>query len=410
MMLKLKRFLQALGPGFITAAVVLGPGSLTTSTKIGATQGYEFLWAIVIAGVSMAVYTGMSTRFAVMNEESILGVIAQKFGKWFSVAIGISSFLATLSFQFGNNLGIGMGMETLTGIEARIWPFVFTFFAVLLIFYTKRLYRVLEKLMMYMVIIMILAFVANVLFIRPDMLKVAQGFVPRTFAMQHFDQLAALVGTTFVLNSALYQSYLVQTKGWGLKDKAKAIQDSNFGVFILASISLLVIVTAAATLKPLGIHVNSAADMALQLELLLGQYAKYIFAIGFSAAAFSSLVINAVVGGGLLSDGLGMGQSMENKMPRIFTVTILLIGMGIAIYVSSDIGNPVYSLIIAQASSILAVPLIAVGLILVLNRKDIMGEHRNNTFQNVLATLGFLLMCILVYIMVTKLLTYFKIV
>lgn len=189
MMLKLKRLLQALGPGFITAAVVLGPGSLTTSTKIGATQGYEFLWAIVIAGVSMAVYTGMSTRFAVVNKESILGIISQKFGKWLSIAIGISSFLATLSFQFGNNLGIG-----------------------------------------------------------------------------------------------------------------------------------------------------------------------------------------------------------------------------IATYVSSDIGNPVYSLIMAQASSILAVPLIAVGLILVLNRKDIMGKYRNNTFQNVLATLGFLLMCVLVYIMFTKLLTYFKIV
>lgn len=295
------------------AAVVLGPGSLTTSTKIGATLGYDFLWVILIAAISMAIYTNMSTRFAVLHSQTILGVIGEKYGKWFSMTIGISSFLATLSFQFGNNLGVGMGMESLTGIEARIWPLIFTFFAIILIFYAKNLYRTLERLMMYMVMIMILTFVVNLIFIKPDIIKLATGFVPSSFSMNHFSELAAIAGTTFVLNSALYQSYLVQSKGWKIEDKKKAVRDSNFGVFLLASMSVLVIVTAAGTLKPLGITINSATDMAIQLELLLGSYAKYIFAVGFIAAAFSSLIVNAVVGGGLLSDGLGMGQTMENK-------------------------------------------------------------------------------------------------
>ncbi len=408
MIQKLKNIFKTIGPGFILAAVVLGPGSITTSTKIGSTQGYAFLWVILIAAISMAVYTNMSTRFGVLHSQSILGVIAEKYGRWFSMVIGISSFLAALSFQFGNNLGVGMGMETITGIDAKLWPLLFTPLAIVLIFFTKNLYKTLEKLMMFMVMLMITAFVVNLVFIKPDLVASVKGFVPKPFSMDNFSQLAAIAGTTFVLHCALYQSYLVQNKGWKLEDKDRGIKDSNLGVFLLALMSVLVIVTAAATLKPLGITINSAADMAMQLELLLGSYAKYLFAFGFISAAFSSLLVNSVIGGGLLSDGLGMGRSMDEKMPKVFTTLILLVGMGIAIYVSSDVGSPVYSLILAQASSMLAVPLIAIGLLLVLNRKDVMGKHKNTLFQNILAIAGFILICILVYIMYGKLIGYFS--
>jgi Mn2+/Fe2+ NRAMP family transporter len=277
-----------------------------------------------------------------------------------------------------------------------------------LIFFAKNLYKTLEKLMMFMVILMISAFVINLIFIKPDLLAAAEGFVPKPFSMDNFSELAAIVGTTFVLHCALYQSYLVQNKGWKLKDKDKGIRDSNFGVFLLALMSILVIVTAAATLKPLGITVNSAADMAIQLEELLGSYAKYIFAFGFIAAAFSSLLVNAVIGGGLLSDGLGMGRSMDQKYPKLFTLLILVIGMGIAMYVSSDGGSAVYSLILAQASSMLAVPLIAIGIILLVNREDVMGKYKNTLYQNILAIMGFVLICVLVYIMYGKLIGYFS--
>ncbi|PKQ44419.1 Nramp family divalent metal transporter [Confluentibacter flavum] len=402
----LKSIIKSFGPGFIIAAVVLGPGSLTTAAKIGSTIGYDFLWVILIAAISMIVYTNMSTRFGLMHNRSILNVISEKYGRWLSMAIGISSFIATLSFQFGNNLGVGMGMETLTGINAGIWPIIFTFLAIILIFYAKNLYKILEKIMMYVVIIMILTFVVNLVFIKPDIVDIVNGFVPKPFSKDNLSELAAIAGTTFVLNSALYQSYLVQNKGWGLADKAKATRDSNLGIFLLALMTVFVIATAASALKPFGITINSASDMAIQLETLMGSYAKYIFAIGFSAAAFSSLLVNAVIGGGLLSDGLGLGQSMEQKVPKIFTMIILLVGMGTAMYVASATGSPVYSLIMAQASSIMAVPLIAIGLFLVLNNKSIMGEHTNSGYQNILSVIGFVLICILVYIMYDRLIGY----
>jgi Mn2+/Fe2+ NRAMP family transporter len=251
--------------------------------------------------------------------------------------------------------------------------------------------------------VMILAFFVNLLLTKPDTVQVAKGFLPLSLKFGDLGIVAALVATTFALNGAMYQSYLAQDKGWKVTSLKRGLSDSYMGIFFLALISILIIITSAAALHPMGITVNSAADMALQLEALFGGYAKVIFSLGLCAAAFSSLMVNAVIGGGLLSDGLGMGRTMNEKMPKVFTTAILLLGMLIAVFFSGDV---IYALILAQASSILAVPLIAVGMYLVLNNKSVMGEFRNNTWQNILAVFGFILISVIVYFMYSKLIAF----
>lgn len=402
MIQKIRKFFKSVGPGFIIASVVLGPGSITVASRIGSENGYAFLWVIVLAAISMAVYTSMGARFGVLHDKSILQAITDTYGRWFAVLIGISAFMAASSFQFGNNLGIGIGMKGITGIDERVWPLIFTPLGLILIFWAKDLYKVIEKIMMFMVMIMILAFVFNLALTKPDPVSIAKSFVPLSVSIQHFDVIAALVATTFVLHCAIYQAYLVQDKKWKLANMKKSLNDTYMGIILLALISSLVILTSATALHPKGIIVNSAADMALQLEALFGSYTKIIFSVGLCAAAFSSLMVNSIMGGGLLADGLGLGRSMNEKMPRIFTSIILLLGMVIAVFFR---GNVIYALIMAQASSIFAVPLIATGLFLVLNNKKIMGKYSNKTGQNIIAVFGFILICILVYYMYHKLIT-----
>jgi len=400
---KIKKIFKSVGPGFIIASVVLGPGSITVASRIGSEYGYAFLWVIVIAAISMAIYTSMGTRFGVLHNVSILQSIADTYGRWFAVLIGISAFLAAASFQFGNNLGIGIGMKEITGFDERIWPLIFTPLGIILIFWAKNLYKVIEKLMMIMVMIMIIAFVSNLIITKPNIISVTKGFLPLSFSIDHFDVIAALVATTFVLHGSIYQSYLAQDKGWKLSNLKNSLRDTYTGIFMLGLISALVIITSSAALHSKGIAVNSAADMALQLEALFGGFAKVIFSIGLCAAAFSSLMVNSIMGGGLLADGLGLGRSMNDKIPKIFTLIILLLGMFIAIFFR---GNVIYALIMAQASSIFGVPLIAIGLLLLLNNKKVMGKFRNNKIQNILAVFGLILISIMVYYMYHKLIAF----
>ncbi len=393
---KIKNIFRSIGPGLIIASVVLGPGSITVASRIGSEYGYSFLWVIVLATVFMITYTSMSARFGVVNSDSILQSIADNYGRWFALLIGISAFLSTSSFQFGNNLGIGIGMQGITGINERVWPLIFTPMGVILIFWAKNLYKVLENLMKFMVMIMIIAFFINLILTKPEIAPLAKGLVPSRFSMDSLHVVSALMGTSFALAAALYQSYLAQNKGWKKENLKRSLKDTYIGIFFLALISATILITSAAALHPRGILVNSAADMALQMEALFGVYAKVIFSVGLCAAAFSSMMVNSVIGGGLLADGLGLSRSMNDPRTKVFIIAILLIGMLVAVFFR---GNVIYALIMAQASTMLTVPLIAVGLFLVLNNKKVMGEYRNNTMQNIIAVTGFLVVSIMVYFM-----------
>jgi Mn2+/Fe2+ NRAMP family transporter len=91
---------------------------------------------------------------------------------------------------------------------------------------------------------------------------------------------------------------------------------------------------------------------------------------------------------------------MNDKLPKVFITLILLAGMFIAVFMR---GNIIYSLILAQASTIITVPLIAIGLIVVLNDKKIMGDYTNNWWQNILAVLGLLSISLMIYFMFNSL-------
>jgi len=396
MLESIKNAFRSIGPGLIIASVVLGPGSITVASRIGSEYGYAFLWVLVIATVFMITYTSMSARFGVTHEESMLQALSQHYGRWFAVVIGICAFLSTASFQFGNNLGIGIGMEGITGIDGRVWPLIFTPLGITLIFWARNLYKLLEQLMKYMVMTMILAFFINLILTKPEISAVSRGFIPSGLSLDSLSVVSAMMATSFALAAALYQSYLAQDKGWKRENLKRSLKDTYIGIILLSLISATILITSAAALHPRGILVNSAADMAMQLEALFGVSAKVIFSIGLCAAAFSSLMVNSVIGGGLLADGLGLGRSMNDRGPKIFIAAVLVIGMLVSVLFK---GNVIYALILAQASSMLAVPFIAVGLFLMLNNKKAMGTLTNNWVQNLIAITGFLVISIMVYFM-----------
>ena len=399
----IKNIIKSIGPGIIIAAVVLGPGSITVASRIGASYGFTFLWVLIFAFLFMITYTSMSARFGIVNNRSILQTIATTYGRWFSIIISTSAFLSALSFQFGNNLGIGIGMHGITGVDERLWPLIFTPLALLLLFWARNLYSIMEKLMIILVMVMIISFFLNLVLTRPEIVPILKGFIPHSVEREQLSILAALLGTSFSLTGAIYHSYLAQDKGWKKGNLKSSLKDTYIGILMLSLITGVIIITSAASLHPMGIQVNSAADMALQLEALFGIYAKVVFSIGLCAAAFSSLMVNALIGGGLMSDGLGMGRSMNDKVPRIFTMIILLAGMFVAVFLR---GNVIYTLIIAQASSILAVPLIAIGLFITANNKEIMGSYRNKWWQNIIALFGLLSISLMVYFMYRSLIAY----
>ena len=83
-------FKELIGPGFITAALVLGPGSLTVTSKIGANYQFYLLWLVPICVLMMSVFCLISTRIGVSSDLSLLQLIKEKYGRFVCLLIGLA--------------------------------------------------------------------------------------------------------------------------------------------------------------------------------------------------------------------------------------------------------------------------------------------------------------------------------
>lgn len=394
------QYLALLGPGFITAATVLGPGSITVSSKIGAQMEYSLLWVMVIIAVFMSTFTVMAGKIGALNEESLLAVVRKEYGGWLAILIGITVFLICGGFQTGNNIGVGMAFDAMFGGGIPLWAAVCLIIALIFIWTSSNFYQVLEKIMVLMVILMIIAFIGNLFAIQLDFGEMAAGFIPSV--PENWALVIAVTGTSFSIAGAAGQAYMVQGKGWKLQDLNKSNASAIIGIIMLAGLTSVIIITSAAVLAPQGIQVTNALDMAIQLEPLLGPLAKWLFLLGLFAASFSSFVANAVLGGMMLSDGFGWGKTLNDKSVKILSTILLVASTLLAVFLQA---NPVELIVVAQASTVLGGPLLAVVLLLLGNNKNVVKDHKNGIWTNIFAVLATLW---LIYLSYNQLMSFFQ--
>jgi len=431
-----RKWYHAIGPGLITACVVIGPGSIMTSTNVGAQQGFGMVWVVVAAVLFMAAFTVMGARLGVVTGKSACDLIADKAGRKLAVVIGLGVFFISASFQYGNNLGVHYAFEGL-GVQFQYMVVVFNAVALIFLFGFKNLYRAVERMMMIFVGLMLLAFAANLIYSGPNLMEFAKGLVPGGQSKIDLSVLA-LVGTTFVVTAAFYQSYLVRQKGWGPDELQSGIIDARVGAGIMAVITLVLMSTAATLLYPTfhkQVEITAAHDgnfkmgaivervdfdksvealkeaekkppeakprtlkkpteVADQLKELFGGWGRTIFCMGLFAAAFSSFLVNSMIGGFILSDGLGLGSRPEDPWPRRLTAVVLLTGMGVALFVLLVLKEqkPAQLIIFAQAITVIASPLMAGALWWLAANEEVMGDQKNRPLANVLAGIGFILL------------------
>lgn len=382
-----RRWYQSLGPGLITACVVIGPGSIMTSSKVGAVNGFSLSWVVVASVLFMLTYTTMAARLGVMAKDSPGKMLTDCVGKWLAILIGISVFFIASAFQFGNNLGVHTAFNAY--IEFDYIVIVFNAAAIAFLFFFKNLYKALEKLMMGFVGLMLLAFAVNLIFAKPNLSEWARGFAPGGEGQIDLVVLG-LVGTTFVIAAAYFQIYLVREKGIEEEDLPNSLIDSRVGAVIMALITLMIMGTAASVLR--GQDLSGAGDVAKQLEPLFGSWGKGLFCLGLFCAAYSSFLINSMIGGFVLADGLGLGSRSEDKWTRYLTAVVLLTGMSVALYVIKKGVQPVGAIVMAQAVTVIAAPLMAGTLLWLCNRKEHMGEQKNGPLLNIVGGIGFLML------------------
>ena len=384
-------WLRSIGPGLVTACVVIGPGSILTSSKVGATHGYAMTWVIVASVIFMMVYMTLGMKLGVVTGESAGDLVARTAGRPLAALIGIGVFFIAATFQFGNNLGVDSAVKAYFDWEWTV--LAFNAVAIAFLFLFQDLYKALERLMSVFVGLMLLAFAVNLVFALTNQTPIDRALISETSGQIDLS-LLGMVGTTFSAPAAYYQSYLVRFKGWGVNEMRRGLADARVGSTVMALITLMIMANAATVFfgRVESGQLASVGDVAAQLEAAFGPKGRALFCIGLFSAAYSSFLVNSMIGGFMMADGLGLGSKPTDLWPRLLTVAVLLTGMGVAIYVIKSGQQPVNAIVFAQAATVIAAPLMAGALWWLTSRKDLMGDHANGLVTHLFAGLGFLLL------------------
>jgi manganese transport protein len=195
---------------------------------------------------------------------------------------------------------------------------------------------------------MAVAFIGSAFIANPDWVQAASGLIPAA-PDGSWLLIIALVGTNFSINAAFYSAY-------GTKERGRT-----------------------------GEAAPTIVALAGIFEPLAGPIGSTVFALGFFGAAFSSMIANAAAGGTMLSDALGRGPSSNSLTAKLVSASILAFGVVVTLVFQS---SPVQLIVIAQALTVFVAPVLAALIILMANRRDLMGSLRNRWWQNVLGLLG----------------------
>ena len=397
---------RSLGPALITACVVFGPGSLLISSKVGAAYGYEFLWLLLGTGVLMGTYLTMAARIGVVGGATPCRLVAQRLGRVFAAVVGINLCLICTAFQFSNNLAFAAAVKTLVpGVRPEWFLFGLNGIIIAFFLFAGNIYRVIERVMKVTIGVILVCFVLNLIAAGPGLMDILGGLVPSwpgNLPIGLPDKvdgeirdpmllIASLLGTTFSVAAAFFQGNLVREKGWKIEDYKQGVGDSIVGVAVIAGVSMMIMITAATVIP--GRPAADIGALAQSLKPLLGNFAHIAFCVGLLVVAMNPFLINAMIGGTMLADGIGKPARLNDRWPRQFTIAVLAVGMVVAILALRTGAKPIQLIIFGQAMTVIGNPLMAGVLLWLANRKDIMGDRRNRLTVNILATVGFLVVC-----------------
>lgn len=376
--------LRSVGPGAVVAAAFIGPGTVTTATLAGAGFGYTLLWALTFSTLATLVLQEMSARLGLVTGTGLGEAVRTRFGAGAGRLIAVTLVIAAIAFgnaayETGNLLGASLGLSGIAGGSTRIWALVFAAIAFLLLWSGR--YRTIERVMIGFVVVMSLVFLATAVVLRPPIGALLHGlFVPRVPADPRALTLAVgLVGTTVVPYNLFLHAAAVSEK-W--KDGPAALPaarlDLGIAIILGGVVSMAIVATAAASLVG-GSQIASAADMAVQLEPMLGAWARVFFAAGLVAAGFTSTITAPLAAAWATAGALGWERDL--RATRVRAVWIIVLGTG-ALFAATGI-RPVPAILFAQVANGVLLPAIALFLLLAVNDSPRMGRWRNGIAMNV---------------------------
>jgi len=384
----IKNAFKNIGPGPFIAAAFIGPGTVTLCTLSGAHFGYTLLWAMALSILATIALQEMSARLGIISQKGLAEVIRAEIKNPLLRAGAILLILSAIvignaAYEAGNISGGALGLEAVFGEKSFIlegFPlnaFCAAIGVIAFILLYIGNYKVLEKALISLVVLMSLSFLIAAVMTKPDIVEIITGVFRPRLPQDSILTVIGLIGTTVVPYNLFLHSSLVKEKWSKESDLKYARKDTIIAIALGGAVSMCIIISAAAIQTQ---DISNASDLAKGLEPLFGSFAKYVLSIGLFAAGITSAITAPLAAAFVASGCLGWKPDMRSTKFRSVWMFILILGA-----LSSTSGFKSIEIIkFAQVANGILLPVIAGVLIWIVNKKSILGIHRNNLRQNIL--------------------------
>jgi Mn2+/Fe2+ NRAMP family transporter len=392
-------FFAVVGPGFITANVDNDANGILTYSQAGAQFGHQLLWTLIPVTLALIVIQEIAARMGAVTGKGLSDLIREEFG----FRITFFMMIGILIINFGNVVGEFAGIAgslELFGVK-RIYSVPICAVIVWLIV-VKGQYKSVEKVFL-VASFFYITYVFAGFFAKPAWTDALIATIKppgkQVFLQPGYLYMAiGVVGTTIAPWMQFYLQSSIVEKGVTRRQYKASQIDVISGCIFTDVVAWFIIVACAATLYAHGFHdIKEAADAAQALRPLAGDYAYILFALGlFNASLFAASILPLSTAY-TVCEGLGFESGIGMKFseaPVFYWLYTILIVAGAGVILTPNLPLVEIS-ILSQVVNGIAIPFVLIFMLVLVNKKELMGEYTNSRLYNAIAWATTLIMIVL---------------
>ncbi|MFK8009139.1 MAG: Nramp family divalent metal transporter [Saprospiraceae bacterium] len=370
----------------IISAAFIGPGTVTTASKAGASFQIALLWALVFSTFATIILQEAAARITIASGKNLGEIIALKYqnsSSKLSWAVFLSIAFGCAAYQAGNMLGAIEGMKLMTDTSPKILTIGLAVFAFAILMLGN--FRSIANVLGIVVALMGVAFIYVAFQTDFDLGELLQAAVIPSFPENSSLLIIGLVGTTIVPYNLFLASGI--TQGQSISEMRVGIV---MAVLIGGLISMAIMLVGAQLIGEFSFGV-----LAEMMKTKMGNFGGSLFAFGLFAAGLTSSITAPLAAAVTAKSLFGSGKKeweVKGKNFRLVWGIILLVGLISGL----TIGKPIPAIIAAQAINGILLPIVAIFLILAVNDSSLIPkEYLNSNLSNLIMILLVAVSCFL---------------
>jgi NRAMP (natural resistance-associated macrophage protein)-like metal ion transporter len=378
-------FFAVIGPGFITAVVDNDAGGILTYSQAGARFGYLPLWTLLPITVVLIITQEMCSRMGAVTGKGLSDLIREEFGLRVTFILMALLVLVNLTNVMSEFAGIASSLE-LFGLSKYITvplSAVAVWFVVV-----KGNYESVEKIFLFACVVYV-TYVISGFLVKPDWKEAAIYSVKPVLLLDraYIYMLIGMVGTTVAPWMQFYLQAAVVEKGITAKDYVESRIEVIVGCVMTSVIAFFIIVACAGAIYSNGPReIKDAAEAALGLKPF-GQYAFLLFSAGlFNASIFAACILPLSTAYSVC-EGLGFEAGVNKRLREapifyFLYTALIVVGAGVILIPRFPL---VQMILLSQVLNGVLLPLVLIFMVLLINKRDLMGDWVNSRWVNLVS-------------------------